>query len=140
MGERAYELVGSISTGFTEFAVGPTDYDDGPLDWPGYGRQRQRAADSIGVSESVICGQGWIGRHEVVLIAFEFGYLGGSVGAVTGDRLVGAFGEARRSRLPVVSLVASGGSRVQEGILALRQLQRIARECALQAEDGLAHI
>lgn len=140
MGERAFELVSSISTGFTEFAGGQTDYGDGPLDWPGYGRQRQRAADSTGASESVVCGQGWIGQHEVVLIAFEFGYLGGSVGSATGDRLVAAFGEARRSRLPVVSLVASGGSRVQEGILALRQLQRIARECVLQAEAGLAHI
>ncbi len=50
-----------------------------------------------------------------MLLAFEFGFLGGSLGRATGDRLVAAYAYAREHRLPVVPLVATGGSRMQEG-------------------------
>lgn len=66
-----------------------------------------------------------------VLISFEFGFLGGSLGERTGDRLEAAYTYAREHRLPVVALVATGGSRMQEGMRALTQLQRVARESAL---------
>ncbi|MFE7836022.1 carboxyl transferase domain-containing protein [Streptomyces sp. NPDC057474] len=75
-----------------------------------------------------------------VLISFEFGFLGGSLGERTGDRLEAAYTYAREHRLPVVSLVATGGSRMQEGMRALIQLQRVARQSALTREAGLAQI
>jgi acetyl-CoA carboxylase carboxyl transferase subunit beta len=75
-----------------------------------------------------------------VLIAFEFGFLGGSLGRRTGDRLEAAYTHARAHRLPVVPLVATGGSRMQEGMLALTQLQRVARQSALTREAGLPQI
>lgn len=75
-----------------------------------------------------------------VLISFEFGFLGGSLGERTGDRLEAAYTYAREHRLPVVSLVATGGSRMQEGMRALVQLQRVARESALTREAGLPQI
>ena len=77
---------------------------------------------------------------EAVLISFEFGFLGGSLGERTGDRLEAAYTYAREHRLPVVSLVATGGSRMQEGMLALTQLQRVARQSALTREAGLPQI
>src|SRR5205807_1195338 len=82
-------------------------------------QQRKRAAGNTGVDESVVCGRGRVGESEAVLVVFEFGYLGGSVGQAAGNRIVAAFERARQLRLPVVTLVASGGSRVQEGIVAL---------------------
>ncbi|MDX2766548.1 carboxyl transferase domain-containing protein, partial [Streptomyces europaeiscabiei] len=75
-----------------------------------------------------------------VLISFEFGFLGGSLGERTGDRLEAAYTYAREHRLPVVALVATGGSRMQEGMRALTQLQRVARESALTSEAGLPRI
>ncbi|MCH6159602.1 carboxyl transferase domain-containing protein [Streptomyces marispadix] len=77
---------------------------------------------------------------EVVLISFEFGYLGGSLGARTGDRIAAAYEYARRHRRPVVSLIATGGSRMQEGMVALGQLQRVARESALTRRAGVPQI
>ncbi|NED18472.1 acetyl-CoA carboxylase, partial [Streptomyces sp. SID9913] len=74
--------------------------------------------------ESVVCGTARVAGIPAVLIAFEFGFLGGSLGERTGDLLVAAYAHAREHRLPVVSLVATGGSRMQEGMLALTQLQR----------------
>ncbi|MFF8928908.1 carboxyl transferase domain-containing protein [Streptomyces longwoodensis] len=113
---------------------------DGPLGWPGYGAARARAAERTGESESVVCGTAEIEGTRAVLIAFEFGFLGGSLGRRTGDRLEAAHRHARAHRLPVVPLVATGGSRMQEGMLALTQLQRVARESALTREAGLAQV
>ncbi|WP_405925750.1 carboxyl transferase domain-containing protein [Streptomyces sp. NBC_00035] len=113
---------------------------DGPLSWQGYDDSRARAATRTGEEESVVCGRAVIGGTPAVLIAFEFGFLGGSLGERTGDRLEAAYTYAREHRLPVVPLVATGGSRMQEGMLALTQLQRVARQSALTREAGLAQI
>ncbi|MFI8302903.1 carboxyl transferase domain-containing protein [Streptomyces sp. NPDC085927] len=113
---------------------------DGPLGWPGYDAARARAAERTGEQESVVCGTALVEGVRAVLIAFEFGFLGGSLGERTGDRLVAAYAHARAHRLPVVPLVATGGSRMQEGMLALTQLQRVARESVLTREAGSAQI
>jgi acetyl-CoA carboxylase carboxyl transferase subunit beta len=113
---------------------------DGPLAWQGYDASRARAADRTGESESVICGTATVVGTQAVLIAFEFGFLGGSLGERTGDRLEAAYTYAREHRLPVVPLVATGGSRMQEGMVALTQLQRVARQSALTREAGLPQI
>jgi len=113
---------------------------DGPLGWQGYDASRARAADRTGESESVVCGTATVGGTRAVLIAFEFGFLGGSLGERTGDRLESAYTYAREHRLPVVPLIATGGSRMQEGMIALTQLQRVARQSALTREAGLPQI
>ncbi|MYZ40642.1 carboxyl transferase domain-containing protein, partial [Streptomyces sp. SID4917] len=82
---------------------------DGPLAWAGYDAARARAEERTGEQESVVCGTGRIGAAEAVLISFEFGFLGGSLGERTGDRLEAAYTHARERRLPVVSLIATGG-------------------------------
>ncbi|MER6358870.1 carboxyl transferase domain-containing protein [Streptomyces sp. NPDC001634] len=113
---------------------------DGPLEWAGYDASRARAAERTGEQESVVCGRATVGGTPAVLIAFEFGFLGGSLGERTGDRLEAAHAYAREHRLPVVSLVATGGSRMQEGMLALTQLQRVARQSALTRAAGLPQL
>ncbi|WP_217551679.1 carboxyl transferase domain-containing protein [Streptomyces sp. GbtcB6] len=113
---------------------------DGPLGWQGYDASRARAAERTGEEESVVVGTAQVEGTAAVLIAFEFGFLGGSLGERTGDRLEAAYVHARAHRLPVVPLVATGGSRMQEGMLALSQLQRVARQSALTREAGLPQI
>jgi acetyl-CoA carboxylase carboxyl transferase subunit beta len=88
----------------------------------------------------VVCGTALVHGVRAVLLAFEFGFLGGSLGERTGDRLAAAYAYAREHRLPVVPLTATGGSRMQEGMLALTQLQRVAREAALTRAAGLPQI
>ncbi|MYR04696.1 carboxyl transferase domain-containing protein, partial [Streptomyces sp. SID6139] len=113
---------------------------DGPLGWQGYDASRARAAERTGEEESVVCGTATVEGTRAVLIAFEFGFLGGSLGERTGDRLEGAYAHAREHRLPVVPLIATGGSRMQEGMVALTQLQRVARQSALTRAAGLPQI
>lgn len=132
------DLIGSICSGFTEFPspIGPSTVD-GPIGWPGYDDARRRAEERTGERESVVCGAGKIGDVEATVVSFEFGFLGGSLGRRTGDRLETAFTRARELGTPVVSLVATGGSRMQEGMAALTQLQRIASQMALTKKAGL---
>jgi acetyl-CoA carboxylase carboxyl transferase subunit beta len=113
---------------------------DGPIGWEGYGAQRARASRRTGSAESVVYGTATVGGTACVLISFEFGFLGGSLSERAGDRLEAAYTLAREHRLPLVSLIATGGSRMQEGMVALSQLQRVARASALLREAGGAHI
>ncbi|MER6955070.1 carboxyl transferase domain-containing protein [Streptomyces sp. NPDC000618] len=137
----AREVIALVADEFDELPHDEKDFTrDGPLAWPGYDDSRARAARRTGESESVVCGVGRVEGARAVLIAFEFGFLGGSLGERTGDRLEAAYAYAREHRLPVVPLVATGGSRMQEGMLALTQLQRVARQSALTREAGLAQI
>ncbi|MFI7894467.1 carboxyl transferase domain-containing protein [Streptomyces sp. CACIS-1.16CA] len=115
------------ATGFTEHRPPPRPLPpDGPLGWSGYDAARERASARTGEEESVVYGTGVVGDRACVLLSFEFGFLGGSLGRNTGDRLVAAYGLALTRRLPLVALVATGGSRMQEGMVALTQLQRVA--------------
>lgn len=137
----ARETLALVTDDFTELPPPARESKpDGPLAWEGYDASRARAAERTGEEESVVCGTGHVEGVRAVLIAFEFGYLGGSLGLRTGDRLEAAYTYARAHRLPVVPLVATGGSRMQEGMLALIQLQRVARQSALTREAGLPQI
>ncbi|MFJ8647362.1 carboxyl transferase domain-containing protein [Streptomyces sp. NPDC093546] len=113
---------------------------DGPLSWQGYDASRARAAERTGEEESIVYGTATIGGRRCSLLAFEFGFLGGSLGERAGDRLEDAYRLAREQRVPLVSLVATGGSRMQEGMIALTQLQRVARATVLLREAGVPHI
>lgn len=73
---------------------------DGPLAWTGYDASRARAAERTGEQESVVTGTARIGGREAAVISFEFGFLGGSLGRRTGDRLEAAYTHAREQRLP----------------------------------------
>ncbi|MGW1494838.1 carboxyl transferase domain-containing protein [Streptomyces sp. NPDC002402] len=143
MAERltAREAIARVASAFTELpAPDGTSAPDGPIAWQGYDEQHARAALRTGENESVVCGTGTVGETEVVLSSFEFGFLGGSLGERTGDRLEAAYTHARERRLPVVSLIATGGSRMQEGMRALVQLQRVARQSTLTRAAGLPQI
>ncbi|MFF4626658.1 carboxyl transferase domain-containing protein [Streptomyces griseorubiginosus] len=137
----AREVIALVADDFAEIPS-PTRRSgpDGPLAWQGYDASLARAAERTGEAESVVCGTAHVEGVRAVLIAFEFGFLGGSLGERTGDRLEVAYTYAREHRLPVVPLVATGGSRMQEGMLALTQLQRVARQSALTREAGLPQI
>ncbi|MFJ9826285.1 carboxyl transferase domain-containing protein [Streptomyces sp. NPDC101160] len=113
---------------------------DGPIGWAGYDASRARAAERTGTDESVLHGTARIGGHPCVLVVFEFGFLGGSLGRAAGDRLVAAFRTAAERRLPLVSLVATGGSRMQEGMIALTQLQRVAAASVRLRAAGVPHL
>lgn len=137
----AREAIASVTADFTELPEPPSAVrPDGPLSWSGYDDARAAAYERTGERESVVCGTAVVEGVRAVLVSFEFRYLGGSLGERTGDRLEAAYAAARAHRLPLVTLVATGGSRMQEGMRALSQLQRVAAQSALNRAAGLPQI
>ncbi|MFI0591658.1 carboxyl transferase domain-containing protein [Streptomyces griseus] len=127
--------------GFAEHLPPPRELPaDGPLGWAGYDAARERARTRTGEEESVVYGTGVVGDRACVLLSFEFGFLGGSLGQRTGDRLEAAYALALTRRLPLLALVATGGSRMQEGMVALTQLQRVAAAATRLRAAGLPQI
>jgi acetyl-CoA carboxylase beta subunit len=135
-GARA--AIAAVASAFAEFDAEFVSAD--PLAWAGYAEQLERALARSGEPESVICGDARIGGVDAVVVAFDFRFLGGSMGEATGRRITDAFGRARRLQRPVVTLVASGGCRMQEGMRALAQMQQIAAACQRARAAGLAHV
>jgi acetyl-CoA carboxylase carboxyl transferase subunit beta len=78
-----------------------------------------------GLNEAVRTGTCWIGRHQVWLTAFDFRFIGGTMGVVSGERLAQGLERAAQLRLPYVLVSASGGARMQEGTLALLQMAKV---------------
>ncbi len=81
-----------------------------------------------------------IGGHPVVLAVFEFGFLGGSMASVVGEKLTRAIELAIQKRLPLLIVSASGGARMQEGILSLMQMAKTAAALKRLADERLPYI
>jgi acetyl-CoA carboxylase beta subunit len=111
-----------------------------PLAFPGYRASLARAGLRTGRQEAVSVSDADVAGQPAVLIEFDFGFLGGSLGEATGEKIVRAFRRARLRRVPVVSLIASGGARMQEGMRSLLQLQQIAAAAVQARADGIPHI
>lgn len=104
-------------------------------------RDRLREAERrTGMHEAALAGEAAIEGRPVVLISLEFDFLGGTMGSVVGEKVARAFEVATRRRLPVVSILASGGARIQEGMLALMQMAKTAIAVAEHQEARLPYI
>jgi acyl-CoA carboxylase subunit beta len=134
----ARSAVWAICEEFEEFGGGIASGD--PLGWPGYEEQVERAGEKSGETESVVTWEARIGGTPAVVVAFDFRFLGGSMGEATGEKIVAAFERAVERGISVVSLVASGGARMQEGMRSLVQMQNVAGAVADAREAGVPHI
>ena len=134
----AREAIRAVADGFAEFGREIVSQD--PLDWPGYEEQLAHAREKSGEREAVIAGEARIGETPVVIIAFDFNFLGGSMGEAAGGKIVEAFARACESRRVIVSLIATGGARMQEGMRSLVQMQKIAGACARARTEGIPHV
>jgi acetyl-CoA carboxylase carboxyl transferase subunit beta len=104
-------------------------------------RDRVRSArEKTGNSEAVVTGIARIGGQPTVLGAFDFGFLGGSMGSVVGEKLTRAIDLAIAKHLPVIIVSASGGARMQEGILSLMQMAKTAAALERLAAERLPYI
>ena len=96
----------------------------GFVDLKAYPDRLSAAQLATGMRDAAVWGTGAIGGHEVALCVMDFGFMGGSMGAVVGEKVTRAAEHALAARVPLVVISASGGARMQEGTLALMQLAK----------------
>lgn len=116
--ERIASLVDPDS--FKELDRGLVSID--PLAFTDQRSYRERLLEArrrTGLREAVVIGEARIDGRRAVLVVFEFEFMGGTMGSVVGEKVADAFDVATRRRLPLVSITASGGARMQEGMLSL---------------------
>ncbi|MFN4900346.1 MAG: acetyl-CoA carboxylase, carboxyltransferase subunit beta [Betaproteobacteria bacterium] len=89
-----------------------------------YPERLTEAMEQTGETDALIAISGAIKSVPVVVACFEFEFMGGSMGSVVGERFVRAVEVALESKVPFVSIAASGGARMQEGLLSLMQMAR----------------
>ena len=96
----------------------------GFVDLKAYPDRLSAAQLATGMRDAAVWGTGAIGGHEIALCVMDFGFMGGSMGAVVGEKVTRAAEHALAARVPLIVVSASGGARMQEGTLALMQLAK----------------
>ncbi|MFN0096481.1 MAG: carboxyl transferase domain-containing protein [Dehalococcoidia bacterium] len=114
-----------------------------PLSFASKQGYRSRVIQSqrrTGLTEAALTGTGTIFGREAVVAVLDFAFLGGSIGVAAGERLARAFEKAAARRSPLITVCSTSGTRMQEGLLALLQLPKIAAAARKHAALGLPHI
>ncbi len=134
----ARDRIAALTRSFVERDAGLRGGD--PIDFEGYVVQLEHTRAETDANESCVWGIADIGGERCALVVFDFGFLGGSMGVVAGEKVARAFDAARRERLPVVTVTSSGGARMQEGMWALVQMAKTVEAHRRHSAEGLAHI
>jgi acetyl-CoA carboxylase carboxyl transferase subunit beta len=95
---------------------------------------------SLGMKDAILSAQGQIGRHTVNACSMELKFIGGSMGAVMGEKITRAIERSLEHRQPLVIVSATGGARMQEGAVSLMQMARISAALMKLDEAGVPYI
>ncbi|WP_219511660.1 acetyl-CoA carboxylase, carboxyltransferase subunit beta [Nonomuraea ceibae] len=99
-----------------------------------------RAQARTGLNDAVVTGLATLGGRPVALAVMEFAFFGGSMGSVVGEKVARIAGDALRGRVPLVVVSASGGARMQEGVLALLQMAKTAEAVRSLRQAGVPFV
>lgn len=139
----AWERIAQLTQdhAFEEIAAGLRSRD--PLkftDQKPYTERLKAAYANTGQLDAIVTGRGVVAGVPVMLGAFEFRFMGGSMGAVVGEKIARLFEAALDAKLPVVIVSSSGGARMQEGIVSLMQLAKTVALAGEMKKRGLPFI
>lgn len=123
---------------FTELDTDLRSLD--PLQFPEYEEKRTQAEAKNGVYDSIVCGTARIDEMPVSLAVADFAFMGGSMGSVAGEKITRTLERAADQRMPAIIFCASGGARMQEGLVSLMQMAKTTAAAAKCAEAGVPYI
>ncbi|RBP84826.1 acetyl-CoA carboxylase carboxyltransferase subunit beta [Marinomonas rhizomae] len=106
-------------------------------------RYKDRIADAqkaTGEKDALVAMQGALNGMPVVAVAFEFSFLGGSMGAIVGERFIQAVNVCLEKRIPLVCFSASGGARMQEALISLMQMAKTSAGLERMKQEGIPYI
>ena len=111
-----------------------------PLSFPGYRAKLESAQRKTGLTEAAVTATGTIGGRRCVVGVLDSRFLMGSMSAAVGEKITLAIEFAAKNKLPLILFAASGGARMQEGILSLMQMAKTSAALARFSEKGLLYI
>ena len=134
--ERIHSLVETCT--FEEMDAEMSSVD--VLKFAGYKGKLDRDRKATMLSDAVVTGIGKIGPHRVALGVMDFGFMGGSMGYVVGEKLTRLIERATEGNWPVIIISTSGGARMQEGSVSLMQMAKTSAALAYHAQSRLPYI
>ena len=111
-----------------------------PIDFPGYEVKQDELRQKTGLKDAVITGECTIKGRRCVIGIMDTRYMMASMGSVVGEKLTRAFETATEKKLHIVLFTASGGARMQEGIVSLMQMAKTSGAAARHSQAGLLYI
>lgn len=113
---------------------------ENPLNFPDYANKIESARAASGQMEGVVCGTATIRRQPCAVFVMDPQFMMGSMGSVVGEKITRLFEYATEHDLPVVGFTASGGARMQEGILSLMQMAKTSGAVHFHSDKGGLYI
>lgn len=123
---------------FEEFFTGLETAD--PLNFPDYREKLAILKEKTGLSEAVITGKARVQGQVTALAIMDSNFIMASMGTIVGEKITSLFEYATQEKLPVVIFTASGGARMQEGILSLMQMAKISAAVKRHSNAGLFYL
>ena len=111
-----------------------------PLNFPGYPKKLTLMREKTGLDEAVVTGTALIKGEKVALGIMDSNFIMASMGTVVGEKITRLFEYATAEKLPVVLFTASGGARMQEGIMSLMQMAKISAAVKRHSNAGLFYL
>ncbi len=111
-----------------------------PINFPDYEQKQESLKESLDVDESVICGVAKIESMPCAIAVMDTRFLMGSLGTRTGEKICLLVEYATRKKLPLIIFTASGGARMQEGLLSLMQMSKIVSCLKIHNNHGLFYM
>ncbi|MFS9151833.1 acetyl-CoA carboxylase, carboxyltransferase subunit beta [Streptococcus infantis] len=111
-----------------------------PLNFPGYRKKLTLMREKTGLDEAVVTGTALIRGEKVALGIMDSNFIMASMGTVVGEKITRLFEFATDEKLPVVLFTASGGARMQEGIMSLMQMAKISAAVKRHSNAGLFYL
>ena len=113
---------------------------ENPLNFPGYMEKLAATKEKTGLDEAVVTGVATIKGQKTALAIMDSNFIMASMGTVVGEKITKLFEYAILEKLPVVIFTASGGARMQEGIMSLMQMAKISAAVKRHSNDGLLYL
>ena len=111
-----------------------------PMNFPGYDNKLKVNKENSKINEAVITGKCEINGNKSIICVMDSSFMMGSMGTVVGEKITFAIEKAISEKLPIIIFTASGGARMQEGILSLMQMAKISASLAKHSKEGLLYI
>jgi acetyl-CoA carboxylase carboxyl transferase subunit beta len=126
---------------YTEHDAGMSSTD--PLnftDTKPYAARLKEARKKLGMNDAILTAEGQLNGRPVICCAMEFGFIGGSMGAVVGEKVTRGIELAVETRQPFIAVSCSGGARMMEGTISLMQLAKVSAALAKLDDAKLPYI
>ncbi len=137
---RAHEYLAILLDEDSARETDPMLRSSDPLGFPEYPQRLKKASNNAGASDAIVTASGTLGELPVNVGVMDFAFMGGSMGSVVGEKIARLGQRSLERKYPLILISASGGARMQEGVLSLMQMAKSAAMLGMLGERRVPYI